>query len=155
MIRPDLLQRLIDRSRDERDQSAAESAKAKQALLKADETLQMLSNYRGECESRAPTLRPEAFDPVLLQRHAAFVNQLDTAVDDQRRRTEQSARIAAQRDQQLAARQRRLLAFELLQTRQRERAARRAERIDQANTDEMALNLLRATGQLNSNGQTS
>ncbi|HRO60398.1 MAG TPA: flagellar export protein FliJ [Burkholderiaceae bacterium] len=130
------LQMLSEQARRARDDAAAAAAGAHRNAERAQQTLDMLSNYLGEHLRRGSTTT--AFDPALLRVRDRFTSKLDAAIGEQsleRDRLEQAAE--AQREA-LIARQQRLLAFETLSAR-RAAAQRTAQhRADQRLTDELA-----------------
>jgi len=139
---PRLLERLIEHARRRRDEAAGVAAQAERAARQAGRTMETLQAYRRDYEAKAPTVRRAAFDPGLLPRHEAFVGRLDIAVADQSRQLERAREEAdAQRGHLLEA-ERRAKAFETLQTRRRAALARRAQRREQFDTDELAARLV-------------
>lgn len=144
MIRPALLQLLIDRHAESRDEAAARAAQARRETSRATGTLETLHGYRRDYDTKAPVMRTQSFAPLLLERHRLFVERLDHAVSDQQGRLRMLEAAAARADADLVEQQRRLKAFETLQTRQRERRERRQARLEQQATDELAMTILRA-----------
>jgi hypothetical protein len=86
---------------------------------------------------------PDAFAPVLLERHAAFVVPLGFGGGRSAPGPTRWTGRPGSRKPNWSHASGEFMTFELLQRRQRERAERRAQR-DQFVTDEIAMNTLRA-----------
>ena len=145
MLRPRLLQMLIEHGRRQRDEAAGVSAQAQRASRQAQQVLGTLQEYRRDYDRKAPKARLTAVDPQLLPRHERFVERLDVAVLDQTRQLERLQRDADQHRRQLVAAERRVKAFETLRQRQEGARARRQARQEQFETDELAARLARST----------
>lgn len=145
MLRPRLLQMLIEHGRRQRDEAAGVSAQAQRASRQARQVLGTLQEYRRDYDRKAPKARLTTIDPQLLPRHERFVERLDVAVLDQTRQLERLQLDAEQRRQQLMAAERRVKAFETLRERQEAARARRQARREQFETDELAARLARGT----------
>ncbi|HMN80637.1 MAG TPA: flagellar export protein FliJ [Burkholderiaceae bacterium] len=145
MLRPRLLQMLIEHGRRRRDEAAGVSAQAQRASRQAQQVLGTLQEYRRDYDRKAPKARLTTVDPRLLPRHERFVERLDVAVQDQTHQLERLQFDAEQRRRQLMAAERRVKAFETLRERQVAARARRQERREQFETDELAARLARST----------
>lgn len=144
MIRKHLLDKLIERSREARDQAASEAASAQRTHKSAQSTLAMLGQYRRDYDLRAPKNQQAPTDAQRVVCHEAFVGQLERAHTDQTARTKVTAGVVAERDAVLVERQRRLKAFETLLSRREQAQALRRNRLDQSINDEHAARMARA-----------
>lgn len=130
------LYQLIEQARRVRDDAAQHAADASRDVGRAQHTLDTLSEYLREHFHRSRA-RDQVELPLLGIRER-FTRKLDLAIDEQTRQRDDLQETAAQRHEQLIARQRRLLAFEaLLARREAAQQAKRA-RAEQRNTDEIA-----------------
>ncbi len=145
MLRPRLLQMLIEHGRRRRDEAAGVSAQAQRASRQAQQVLGTLQEYRRDYDRKSPKARLTTVDPRLLPRHERFVERLDVAVLDQTHQLERLQSDAEQRRQQLMAAERRVKAFETLRERQQAAHALRQARREQFETDELAARLARST----------
>ena len=130
------LQMLSEQARRARDDAAGATAGARREAERAQQTLDMLSNYLGEHLRRGSTRA--SFDPALLQVRDRFTRKLDAAIGEQSLERDKLEHAAEAQRRELIARQQRLLAFETLGARRA--AAQRAaqHRADQRQTDELA-----------------
>ncbi len=132
------LQQLIDLSRRQRDEAAAESAGAERDARAAGQTLESLTVYRRELERRGAAAAGTGMDPRLLVCRRQFADRLEQAIDAQADRRQVLDDAARERHQQLVERQKRLLAYEQLLNRRDHEARRTTLRRDQQHTDEQA-----------------
>ncbi len=134
------LQRLIEQARRVRDDAATRAASADRESAQAQKTLDMLSTYLHEHlrRGRAPTT-----DASLLSVREGFTRKLDLAIGEQTRQRDGLREAAEHGRAELIARQRRLLAFEVVQARRETVQQRALQRADQRRTDEIAAQLVR------------
>ncbi len=142
-MRNDALPLLIDRARTLRDQLAAAAAQATQALQQSEQTLDQLGRFREETLARCPTARVGGFSADRLHDWQRFMTRLDEALSLQRAECERRRQSLALRQQHLAEGQRRLMAFEALETRQAMERQRKQARQAQRDSDEFAARALR------------
>lgn len=129
------LQQLIEQARRVRDDAAVNVAGATRDAEQAQRTLDTLSTYLQEHLNGAA--RPRV-DPAILRLRERFTRRLDIAIGEQTRARDTLQAAIEQRREELIGRQRRLLAFEALQARRDAALARRQERVEQRQTDEIA-----------------
>ncbi len=141
MVKQALLTRLIEQSRRRRDEVAGDAAEARRVTERATATLTQLQDYRRDYDAKTPKQLQRQTEVASIMRHEGFVARLDVAVLDQGRRRTTAQNEQSSREQDLMAAQRRLKAFETLQTRQAEATRKRLARQDQRTTDEQATRL--------------
>jgi flagellar export protein FliJ len=134
------LQRLIEHARRQRDDAAAQAASARHDVARAQQTLDMLSSYLHEHLGHLRTLAQT--DSPLLRIREGFTRKLGVAIDEQTRQRDGLRDSAEREHAELLERQRRLLAFETVQTRRESLRRVRLHRADQRHTDEIAAQLL-------------
>lgn len=134
------LQRLIEHARRQRDDAAAQATSARHDVARAQQTLDMLSSYLHEHLGHLRTLAQT--DSPLLRIREGFTRKLGVAIDEQTRQRDGLRDNAEREHAELLERQRRLLAFETVQTRRESLRRVRLHRADQRHTDEIAAQLL-------------
>ncbi len=137
-MRRDLLEKLIERYRGERDECAARAAKVRRDVLAARSTLETLEGYRRDYRQRAPNAAPQVVAGWQIDTHDRFLRRLDGAVVEQQSRQSSLEVGLAERNAELAECQRRLTAFETLLTRDLRAAQLASRRLDQSSNDEIA-----------------
>lgn len=129
---------LIELRRMERDRVAGVAARGQRDVDSAQNTLQMLHNYKADYERRSPKSEQAATDALRVRVHEAFVGKLGGAIGEQ---DALLAHLRQRRDEQraaLAEGERRLRALETLAARREAEERKRLERIEQKQTDEFA-----------------
>lgn len=134
---------LIERALEARDQLAAAARQATQAVQQADATMLQLTNFRADYLGRSPTATVGSFSADSLHDWQRFMTRLDEALAMQREECDRRRQAEAQRQQQLAQGQRRLMAFEALAARQAAELGRRQARQAQRDSDEFAARAIR------------
>jgi len=130
---------LIELQRRTRDESARMLARARREAATAGSTLQMLRDYGTEHTSRAPGKGAPAFPAGSLKIRDAFGQRLTQAIGEQDAVTQRLEAAAVEREQGLRERQSRLDALEGLLRRREAENRQRADRQEQGQTDEFAL----------------
>jgi flagellar FliJ protein len=135
-----VLSLLIEKSRRERDSAASESAVARTQQMAAQKTLDVLRDYLMETNGRAPQIKgiPSAVSATGFMIHERFARNIERAIDEQQQKLALTQQTCDEKDAVLAARQRRLMAFETLETRRLEAIRTSAARHEQRINDEIA-----------------
>ncbi len=134
---------LIERAREARDQLSAAARAATLSLQQAQATLDQLTAFRADYLHRSPTATVGGFSADRLHDWQRFMTRLDEALAMQGEDCERRRQVEAQRLQQLAEGQRRLMAFEALAARQAAERDRRQVRQAQRESDEFAARAIR------------
>lgn len=129
---------LIERARQARDQLAVQSRQAAQRVQQAAATREQLESFRQDYLRRAPGRAGQPTTADGLQDWQRFVTRLDQAIALQVQDLAIRQQQAEHAQVRLAEGQRRLTAFQALDTRQHAAQSQREQRAAQRDSDEFA-----------------
>ncbi|WP_296662983.1 flagellar export protein FliJ [Paraburkholderia sp.] len=143
MTNPTPLQTLIGLAQDEVDAAAQRLGRLQRERGEVEKQLQALITYRDEYHTRFTETARQGMAAGNVRNFQAFIDTLDTAIDQQRRMLDQATtRVEAAKPEWQRCKQK-LGSYEVLQTRQDQVAARKEARREQRDSDEYAARILR------------
>jgi flagellar protein FliJ len=143
MTQHSALQTLIGLAKDDVDAATQKLGRVQRERGEVEKQLQSLITYRDEYHARFTEAARTGMPAGNVRNFQAFIDTLDTAIEQQRRILEQAtARVEAAKPEWQRSKQK-LGSYEVLQTRQDEVQARNDARRDQRDADEFAARALR------------
>ena len=133
-----ILQLLIDRAQEHRDDAARLSSQARRERDAAHATLRTLTEYRDESLNRGPTRGGQLVNVEQIRIAGYFDNRLIAAITQQAGTHADHEERVGERDTDLREMQRRLKALETLSQRRASAAVKKGARREQRLLDEFA-----------------
>lgn len=133
-----VLPHLIETARVARDRQAVGLRQAQQGVQQALATLERLTQFRADSLARSAAGTLGVTHTQALQQQQRFVSRLDEAVAQQREELALRQAHAETQQQELVKCQQRMLAFETLAKRRANERERKAQRLQQRQSDEFA-----------------
>ncbi|MEI6546828.1 MAG: flagellar export protein FliJ [Burkholderiales bacterium] len=133
-----ILQLLIDRAQEHRDDAARLSSQARRERDAAQVTLRTLTEYRDESLNRGPTRSGQLVNVEQIRIAGYFDNRLIAAITQQSGTHADHEERVGERDTELREMQRRLKALETLSQRRASAAEKKGARREQRLLDEFA-----------------
>jgi len=133
-----ILQLLIDRAQEQRDDAARLSSQARRERDAAQVTLRTLTEYRDESLNRGPTRSGQLVNVEQIRIAGYFDNRLIAAITQQSGTHADHEERVGERDTELREMQRRLKALETLSQRRASAAEKKGARREQRLLDEFA-----------------
>lgn len=133
-----ILQLLIDRAQEHRDDAARLSSQARRERDAAHATLRTLTEYRDESLNRGPTRGGQLVNVEQIRIAGYFDNRLIAAITQQSGAHADHEERVGERDTELREMQRRLKALETLSQRRASAAEKKGARREQRLLDEFA-----------------
>jgi flagellar FliJ protein len=140
------LHTLLDHAERQRNEALALLLQAEEQVRRLQLQAQQLNAYRDDYRQRQPGRGGNSVSIELLRSHHEFMQRLQQAMDQQQGQQQAAEARLATRRSELLALETRVASVRKLMERRGQEALRRADRQDQRNTDEAALQAHRADG---------
>jgi len=136
------LETLISLTREKRDTASQRLVALRRARQDAQTQLETLQRYRQEYREKLQTAMQHGIGPDSWRNYEQFLRSLDAAIERARQSLGERERQLGQGQQHWQQEQRRLSAYDTLETRRQQREQQREQKREQRQNDEMANTLL-------------
>lgn len=135
------LHKVVELAEKRRDEALGVMAQMQRELQMAQDQMDQLQSYAQEAEGRWAARSSVGVDTALLMHHREFMHKIHHALEFQRGVLADRGRLIERAQEQVHAAERDLAGLRKFTDRKQQAIAHKAQRLDQKNTDEMALSI--------------